>query len=241
MNRLKAFGGESSLPVIEVCLCESLVVTFAVAVPYTQTNLIRAARLNNLIMSPGPPPTISTGPTPTEVTTAPSPSVSTIQQTEIPASTVIAIGLGFVALTTCGLLGLIGFRVLKVYMVVRRRRRNGEPDVQFRREWRRVGGMFGFMSGFNNGAGDSALIVGAGGVEMRRRLELLMLRENMQAANKPEMVEPTFWDTRIGSDLGGGEVEKMERWGVSVVVDLSSLIYGGWSLCKCKSGRMADW
>lgn len=171
----------------------------------------------------GPPPVFSQDPsaTPTGVSTAPSPSISTVHQTEIPASTVIGIGLGFVALTTCMLCSLIAYRVLRVYQTVWYRRRHGEPDVRFKEEWRRAGGMFGFMSGFNNnGPGDSALIVGAGGVEMRRRMELAMLRERLRAMNAPEMVEPVLWDHWIGTDEKGDAVEQVDDWGVSMRLPL---------------------
>ena len=79
--------------------------------------------------------------------------------------------------------------------------------------------MFGFMSGFNNnGPGDSALIVGAGGVEMRRRVELAMLRERLRAVNAPEMVEPVLWDHWIGTDEKGDAVDQVDHWGVSMHV-----------------------
>ena len=156
-------------------------------------------------------------PTSTDPSAAPSPSVSTIHQAEIPASTVIGIGLGFVALTTSMLFSLIAYRMFRVYISVRRRRQAGDRGVTFRHEWRNAGGMFGFMSNLNrNGPGDSALIVGAGGVEMRRRVELSMLRERLRALNVPEMVQPLLWDHWVGKDEQGDEVDKVGQWDVSI-------------------------
>lgn len=80
--------------------------------------------------------------------------------------------------------------------------------------------MFGFMSGFANGAGDSALIVGAGGVEVRRRVELALWRERMKG-ERGEMVEPILWDSLVdvGSRHGDGEddgdvAKMMDEWNI---------------------------
>lgn len=93
--------------------------------------------------------------------------------------------------------------------------------MTFRGEWRSAGGMFGFMSGFGSSSGDSALIVGAGGVDMRRRIEILMARERererMRRLGLKEMEEPKLWDARIGSDAveEGDKVDHLEAWSVS--------------------------
>ena len=178
-------------------------------------------------MSDSPTTTLPSGPSSPSLS-APLPAMTT-QPVEIPATTVIGIGLGFVALTSGVLISLIGVRMARVYVSVRRRRAAGEPGASFRDEWRRAGGMFGFISGFGSGMGDSALIVGAGGVEMRRRIEIMMLREQMRNAGKPEMVEPILWDSRLSEMGKGREVEDAKEWNVSTKTKVHAVCRTQWS------------
>ena len=113
----------------------------------------------------------------------------------IPSSTVVAIGGGFVGLALAVLFTLFMFRVTRLKLEARHRRRAGE-QVTFHEIWDRDGGMWGFLTGIG---GDSGL-VGAGGrpdLTLTRLRNEIRLWEFYKAQNKAEMVRPKMWEVEV--------------------------------------------
>ncbi|GFZ44189.1 hypothetical protein JCM24511_01910 [Saitozyma sp. JCM 24511] len=104
---------------------------------------------------------------PTRALLVPRASQSTV---DIPSSTVVSIGLGFVAFAGGMVSILILLRMLRIYRATLRARRAGQPAT-FRQLWREDGGLMGFITGL--GAENTG--IGAGGiadlVRVRRMLE----------------------------------------------------------------------
>ncbi|WWD17503.1 hypothetical protein CI109_101944 [Kwoniella shandongensis] len=101
----------------------------------------------------------------------------------IPTSTIVAIGIGFVAFGISVILLLFIHRVLKVRRVARAR---GEP---FSVVWEREGGFWGFL----NSVGESSAL-GAGGVPSRRLARWDWSTENGKEIERPEMWEVSWYD-----------------------------------------------
>ncbi|ORX36883.1 hypothetical protein BD324DRAFT_681634 [Kockovaella imperatae] len=124
----------------------------------------------------------------------------------IPSSTVVAIGGGFVCLAFFIITGLFLLRATKMAAEGRRRRAAGE-NITFREIWRRDGGMLGFVTGLG---ADSAL-VGAGG---RRDLSSSRAREEIRMwaywKNQGELMKrlPKLWE--IGVEESGSMVGQDE-------------------------------
>ena len=85
-------------------------------------------------------------------------SMQSSNGTDIPTSTVAAIGGGFVAFAIGILCGLTALRMFRVWREARTKRRNGE-NVTFKQLWRSRGGFWGFVTGYSG----EMVIVGAGG------------------------------------------------------------------------------
>ena len=119
---------------------------------------------------------------------------------DIPTSTVVSIGLGFVAFAISILVALMLTRMLRVFRRSRDPVRNTRNET-FRQMWRNEGGFWGFLTGLG---GESAGL-GAGGIggdiaRMRRWAEFLRLMElefGTRDQAKPLGKTPEMWEVGI--------------------------------------------
>jgi hypothetical protein len=145
-------------------------------------------------------------PPPTHTHHAPRASETTV---DIPSSTVISIGLGFVAFAVGILFILVFIRVLRISRAARAARAQGR-QVTFAELWHEEGGILGFLTGL--GAENAG--VGAGGLggdlirvrrmleERTRMLEGLGRRPVMWEVEVPEKHHHGLVDVRFGWPMG---------------------------------------
>lgn len=134
-------------------------------------------------------------------TTTTSPASTTSASIELPTSTVISIGLGFVAVAV-GLLCLtVILRAVKVYKQYRVARARGDQTTWLE-TWRSSGGWWGY---FTNGLGGEATLIGGGGViyeeRQRRWLEMMMfLRDTEVDVGKEVGDRPRMFEALVEKD-----------------------------------------
>lgn len=121
---------------------------------------------------------------------------------EIPTSTVVSIGLGFVAFALGCVCILLLIRVLRIHRSIRAARRRGQ-QTSFLETWRDEGGIWGFFTGLGGEA-----IGGGGGMHldlgrMRRMEELLRrMEESGMEGSGVLRKKPELWEVEI--EQGGG-------------------------------------
>lgn len=145
------------------------------------------------------------------------------QEVDIPTSTVVAIGGGFIilALSFVGL--LIVIRLLRLSQEVKRRTQEGETGLTVRGLWVERGGFWGYGRGAR-GLNDHGLALGAGGGmtlhpdQIRRyliwqQLAMMDLDGGGAGAAKDEdgkYIVPKLWEVGIGEEedqvLHAGEI-----------------------------------
>ncbi|KAI9639599.1 uncharacterized protein MKK02DRAFT_39920 [Dioszegia hungarica] len=120
--------------------------------------------------------------------TAASPTASSRQvQVEIPSSTVIAIGLGFLAFVCLLVTTTLGTRLYRVRRRMLADRAAGQP-ITFAQAWAREGGLFSFLTNIGNsglGVGAGATLVGGRGTD------------RLWGASHTEKEVPIIWDVPI--------------------------------------------
>ncbi|WVW83651.1 hypothetical protein I302_105672 [Kwoniella bestiolae CBS 10118] len=121
----------------------------------------------------------------------------------IPTSTVISIGLGFLAFSAFILLFLLSFRLNRIRKLAKR---NGVP---FKTQWRNEGGTWGWLTSFGDSDVNHTSLIGATGrtLDYNRYLyRLYMGLEGDGAEEKDkEKVIPRMWDCDWFSGVGGNE------------------------------------
>lgn len=144
------------------------------------------------------PPLQASAPTTTQPSASASASPSSQSGntiTNIPTSTVSAIGGGFIGFAFTVLLSLTLLRVFRVYRDVKRRQRQGE-NIRFSQQWNTEGGFWGFLTGI--GGGGSNILVGAGG---RRDLDLWRIWDEYGIGglgkNGEDAIPPEMWEVEV--------------------------------------------
>ncbi|WWD02736.1 hypothetical protein V865_000778 [Kwoniella europaea PYCC6329] len=125
----------------------------------------------------------------------------------IPTSTVISIGLGFLAFSLFILLFLLSFRVNRIRKLAKRQNKS------FKRCWKDEGGLWSFFTSFGEGDGhaaSSALIGATGrGLDYNRQLyriyrELEGDSDNIKAKEIPKMWDCS-WNEKVDEDQDSGD------------------------------------
>ena len=124
-------------------------------------------------------------------------------QANIPSSTVVAIGGGFVSFALIILGSLTFIRMLRVARQAAGRRAAGEA-VTFKELWRIEGGFWGFITGLG---GESAVIGAGGRNEQQLRFAIwreIRMLETLIGEESKVPVEPIMWEVAVPEKGTGG-------------------------------------
>ncbi|WWC93946.1 hypothetical protein V866_000784 [Kwoniella sp. B9012] len=131
----------------------------------------------------------------------------------IPSSTVISIGLGFLAFSLFILLFLLSFRVNRIRKLAKRQNKS------FKRCWKDEGGLWSFFTSFGEGDGhaaSSALIGATGrGLDYNRQLYRIYRELEGDSDNTKAKEIPKMWDCKWNEkvdedqDLGDDKIQPL--------------------------------
>ncbi|KAK6910342.1 hypothetical protein I204_03623 [Kwoniella mangroviensis CBS 8886] len=132
----------------------------------------------------------------------------------IPTSTVISIGLGFLAFSLLILLFLLSFRVNRIRKLAKRQNKS------FKRCWKDEGGLWSFFTSFGEGDGHAAssTLIGATGrgLDYNRQLYRIYRELEGDSDNNKAKEIPKIWDCNWNEN-----VDKNQDWGDDKIQPLS--------------------
>lgn len=114
---------------------------------------------------------------------------------DIPSSTIVSIGLGFVGFALSVLFLLVSVRVFRTHRYVALERRRGNASITFRQHWRNQGGFFGFLT--NSGSETSTFGASYITSDMEHIRRMIEEREWRAKGFSIKLERPQLWEAEV--------------------------------------------